>query len=46
MVKRIIKAIAMVGAMFLGTVIVIKLVAEAVARFVLWTARLWGMGYK
>lgn len=41
-----IKRIAAVWLMFLGTVIVIKLVAEAFARFVLWTAQLWGMEYK
>lgn len=41
-----IKRIAAVWIMFLGTVIVIKLAAEAFARFVLWTAHLWGMEYK
>ena len=41
-----IKRIVAVWIMFLGTVIVIKLVAEAFARFVLWTAHLWGMEYK
>lgn len=46
MIKRIIEAALMVWAMFVGTVIIIKLVADAFARFVLWTAHLWGMEYK
>lgn len=46
MIKRIIEVALMAGAMFVGTVIVIKLVADAFARFVMWTAHLWGMEYK
>lgn len=46
MIKRIVKTAAMVVVMFLGTVIVIKLIADAFARFVLWTAHIWGMEYR
>lgn len=46
MIKRIVKTVAMVVVVFLGTVIVIKLIADAFARFVLWTAHIWGMEYR
>lgn len=46
MINRIVKTVTMVVVMFLGTVIVIKLIADAFARFVLWTARIWGMEYR
>lgn len=46
MIKRIVKTVAMVVVMFVGTVIVMKLIADAFARFVLWTAHIWGMEYR
>lgn len=44
--KRAVKTVIVVGIMFVGTVIVMKLIADAFARFVLWTAHIWGMEYK
>lgn len=46
MIKRISGYIAAVCSVFLGTVLIIKLIADAFARFVLWTAHIWGMEYK
>lgn len=46
MIKRIVKTVAMVVVMFVGTVIVMKLIADAFVRFVLWTAHIWGMEYR
>lgn len=46
MIKRIVKTVAMVVVMFVGTVIVMKLIADAFARFVMWTAHIWGMEYR
>lgn len=42
----VLKRILLVIAMFIGTVIVIKLIADAFARFVLWTGSIWGMEYR
>lgn len=42
----ILKRILLVIAMFIGTVIVIKLVADAFAKLVLWTGSIWGMEYR
>lgn len=44
--KRIIKAILFWSLMFITSVIFMKLIADAFARFVLWTAHIWGMEYK
>lgn len=46
MVIRIIKYIVLVVLMFIGSVVLMKLVAEAFARLVLWTGHIWGMEYR
>lgn len=46
MVIRIIKYIVLVVFMFIGSVVLMKLVAEAFARLVLWTGDIWGMEYR
>lgn len=43
---RIIKYIVLAVLMFIGSVVLMKLVAEAFARLVLWTGDIWGMGYR
>lgn len=44
--KRLLGAVLMVVVMFVGAVIITKLVADAFSALVLWTAKIWGMEYR
>lgn len=45
-VLKVLGKMLLVVGMFIGSVIIIKLIADTFARFVLWTGEIFGMGYK